>query len=122
MIADHAPLGAKRTTSRVTRSRIAERFTQFTSATNRSGPNRPQYRQSARKEQGGRRLRRRFRRLQLARGLAGGGSDVVVERVFARGRPQADVVDLLLALVLDPSIEQLGSEHVALEQEGMILL
>src|SRR4051812_5743897 len=48
--------------------------------------------------------------------------DVVVHREFHRMRPEAQRRDLILAFVSYPSLDQLRSEYVALEQELMIVL
>src|SRR5919106_242859 len=47
---------------------------------------------------------------------------VVVQRELPRVGAQADGIDLLLALVLDPGLDQVLGEHVALEQELVVLL
>src|SRR3954451_17756371 len=43
-------------------------------------------------------------------------SDVVVHRELVRVRPQTDRVDLVLPLVLDPGLDQVGGEHPAVDQ------
>src|SRR5438093_11081206 len=48
--------------------------------------------------------------------------DVVVERELPRVRPQAHGVDLVLPLVVDPRLDDVGREHVALEQPVVALL
>src|SRR5262245_44345421 len=53
---------------------------------------------------------------------SGPRSDVEVERELPRMRPQADRVDLVLALVVDPGLDEVTREHVALEQERMVVL
>src|ERR1043166_4266916 len=47
-------------------------------------------------------------------------SAVVVEVELARAGTQPDVVDLVQLLVLDPRVDQVHREHVALEQEVVV--
>jgi hypothetical protein len=56
--------------------------------------------------------------------LAGGHaqSDVVVERELVRVRAEADGVDLVRPLVLDPRLDDVGGEDPALEQELVVVL
>src|SRR5450432_4761435 len=49
-------------------------------------------------------------------------SVVEVQRELVRVRAEADGVDLVLALVVEPGLDELRREDVALEQEGVILL
>src|SRR3954470_14916044 len=49
-------------------------------------------------------------------------SDVEIQRELDGRRAQADGVQLSLHLVLDPRLDHVGREHVALEQELVILL
>src|SRR5882672_9229630 len=49
-------------------------------------------------------------------------SNVEVERELPRVRPQADGVDLVLALVLDPALDEVGREDVTLEEPVVALL
>src|SRR5689334_10424729 len=70
-------------------------------------------------------LPRKPSRLRLgARGQAasGQGSNVEVQRELVGVRPQADRIDLLLALVPDPRADHVAGEHVALQQELVVLL
>src|SRR6185295_17890116 len=48
--------------------------------------------------------------------------DVVVERELVRMRTQPNRIDLILPLVLDPGLDQVRGEHVALEEELVVLL
>src|SRR5205823_5542504 len=48
--------------------------------------------------------------------------DIEVQRELRRGRPQPDRVQLLLDLVLDPGLDHVLGEDVALEEELVILL
>src|SRR4029450_13120886 len=48
--------------------------------------------------------------------------DVEVQRELVRVRPQPDRVDLVLPLVLEPGLDEVGSEDVALQQEVVVLL
>src|SRR5262249_37769580 len=47
--------------------------------------------------------------------------DVVVERELVRVRAQPDRIDLVLPLVLDPRLDEVGREHLALQQELVVL-
>src|SRR5688572_22180493 len=49
-------------------------------------------------------------------------SRVVIQEELVRMRPQIDRRDVLGALHRDPGFQHVGSEHVALEQEGVVLL
>src|SRR5260221_6258223 len=48
--------------------------------------------------------------------------DVEVERELVRMRTQPDRVNFVLPLVVDPGFDQVRSEHVALQQEIVVLL
>src|SRR5579859_7704991 len=48
--------------------------------------------------------------------------DVGIEHELPRVRPQGDLVDLALALVVDPGVDYVLREHAALEQELVVLL
>src|SRR5499426_4281245 len=48
--------------------------------------------------------------------------DVVVEGELVGMRAQPDGIDLVLPLVLDPRLDEIRGEHVALEEEGVVLL
>src|SRR4051794_4825854 len=50
------------------------------------------------------------------------GLVVVVELELERGRAQARRLDLVVFLPVDPLVDHLGREDVALQQEGVILL
>src|SRR5258705_279169 len=48
--------------------------------------------------------------------------DVVVEGELVGMRTQPDGIHLILPLVVDPRLDQVGGEDIALEEEGVILL
>src|SRR6266508_2567069 len=48
--------------------------------------------------------------------------DVEVQREFVRVRAQADGVELVDPLVLDPGVDDVLSEHAALQQEAVVVL
>src|SRR5262245_8037193 len=50
------------------------------------------------------------------------GSEVVVQEELVRHGAQAHRIDLALALVLHPGLEQIAGEDVAAEQELVVLL
>src|SRR5437660_12396019 len=50
------------------------------------------------------------------------GLDVVVEGELVRMRPQPYGIHLVLPLVVDPGLDEIRREDVALEEEGMVLL
>src|SRR5690242_10433392 len=63
------------------------------------------------------------RRPSAPPGDAGRGRlDVVVEGELVRMRAEPDRIDLVLPLVLDPRLDQVRREHVALEEEVVVLL
>src|ERR1700756_2664781 len=50
------------------------------------------------------------------------GLNIKVQGKFPRVRPQADGVDLVLPLVLDPALDEVAREDVALEEPVVALL
>jgi hypothetical protein len=48
--------------------------------------------------------------------------DVRVQHEFPRVWAEGDRVDLSLALVVDPGLDDVGREHAAIGQEGVVLL
>jgi len=54
--------------------------------------------------------------------VLGPASVVVVQIELVRMRPEADRIELLLTLVIDPRSDQVLSEHVSTRQERMILI
>src|SRR5438093_6683940 len=48
-------------------------------------------------------------------------SNVEIESEFPWMRPQPNGIDLVLAFVVDPGVDQILGEHAAFEQKAMIL-
>ena len=46
--------------------------------------------------------------------------DVVIEVKLVRMRAQADGIDLLFSLVVEPGFDHVASEHIAAQQERVI--